>query len=129
MFGTTMIPQYREYENKKLSNYVLTILVPKWYYNGTKLIWLTITYKGEIKMSITKAQSNNEVYGTMKLAFSKEMKSKSEELGYLEAGYELNTDRFVHVEVLMTDIHGKVHSVKIHDWDIELDNYFNENNG
>jgi hypothetical protein len=74
-------------------------------------------------------QSNNEVYGTMKLAFSKEMKSKSENLGYLEAGYELNSDRFVFVEVLMTDIHGKVHSVKIHDWDIELENYFNESNG
>jgi hypothetical protein len=74
-------------------------------------------------------QLNNEVYGTMKLAFSKEMKSKSEELGYLEAGYELNSDRFVFVEVLMTDIHGKVHSVKIHDWDIELENYFNESNG
>jgi hypothetical protein len=74
-------------------------------------------------------QSNNEVYGTMKLAFSKEMKSKTEEIGYLEVGYELNSDRFSFVEVLLTDMHGKIHSVKIHDWDIELENYFGENNG
>jgi hypothetical protein len=80
-------------------------------------------------MSITQVQSNNEVYGTMKLVFSKEMKSKSEELGYLEAGYELDSDRFVFVEVLLTDIHGKVYTVRIHDWDIEMENYFNENNG
>jgi hypothetical protein len=75
------------------------------------------------------AQLNNEVYSTMKLVFSTKVDSNNRELANVEAGYQLHPQRFVSVEVMLTDTMGNIRTVEVHDWDIELENYFNEING
>jgi hypothetical protein len=68
----------------------------------------------------------NEVYGTMNLDVSTKVLAKTNDMGLLEANYRLNEMRIVNVELLLEDLNGELHSVKVHNWNVEWDAYFGE---
>lgn len=68
----------------------------------------------------------NEVYGSINLDVSTKVDSDSEGLGILEANYKLNEMRIVNVELKFEDLNGNLHSVKVHNWNIDWEAYFGE---
>ncbi|MED1863220.1 hypothetical protein P4V41_07110 [Fictibacillus nanhaiensis] len=68
----------------------------------------------------------NEVYGIINLDVSTKVGSESNDLGILEANYKLNDMRIVNVELKFEDLNGKLHNVKVHNWNIDWEAYFGE---
>jgi len=68
----------------------------------------------------------NEVYGTMTLNFSKPVDTNNEELAMLQAAYRLDNTMVKNIKVVVEDIKGNLTEVHIHDWNIELENFFSE---
>lgn len=68
----------------------------------------------------------NEVYGEAKLDISIPVEANEETLGLLEANYKLDTDRITHIELTVTTIDGKIHTVRVHNLDVNLDKFTDE---
>lgn len=69
----------------------------------------------------------NEVYGTMTLNFSKQTESANKELSFLQTAYSLDNSLVKNIKVTVEDTKGNITDIHIHDWNIELENFFNEN--
>lgn len=60
------------------------------------------------------------VYGTIHVAVSVPVESKSDRLGFLQAGYILNEHSIKNIVIELSN--GQ--KVKVHDWDVDLESYF-----
>lgn len=76
-------------------------------------------------MTVKEKVVPNEVYGEVRLDVSVPVTGENEGLGVLQANYDYHNDRFVECEVVFKDDKGNAFSMKVHNWDILLDTYFN----
>jgi hypothetical protein len=70
----------------------------------------------------------NEVYGNLNLAISMPVRSENESMAVLEANYHASDLTIDEVEVTLINYRTRrVHKVTVHNWDIEWERFFGEN--
>jgi len=69
----------------------------------------------------------NEVYGNLNLAISMPVKSENERMAVLEANYHASDLTIDEVEVTLINYRTRrVHKVTVHNWGIEWERFFGE---
>jgi hypothetical protein len=69
----------------------------------------------------------NEIYGNLNLAVSMPVKSANESMAVLEAHYYASDLTIDEVKVILINHKtGRIHNVQVHNWDIEWERFFGE---
>jgi hypothetical protein len=69
----------------------------------------------------------NEVYGNLNLAISMPVRSENESMAVLEANYHASDLTIDEVEVILINYRTRrVYKVTVHNWDIEWERFFGE---
>lgn len=70
----------------------------------------------------------NEVYGNLNVTISMPVSSRNERLAILEANYKVSELTIDEVKIVFINYKtGQVHIVDVHDWNIDWERFFREN--
>jgi len=68
----------------------------------------------------------SEFYGTVTLDVSIPTRTKKDELAVLEANYKISNLIIKEVVLTFVDLNDELHTVKVHNWDIDWERFFGD---